>query len=96
MYNDSAGAMYEQQERNKNNLFHRRKVFRKRLCVVIFLFILLIYFIILLVDTNRYKNGLKPLITIKEEVKEYDDGTVTTYYSLGWVFREYNRETIKD
>ena len=96
MYNDSAGVMYEQQERNKNNLFHRRKVFRKRLCVVIFLFILLIYFIILLVDTNRYKNGLKPLITIKEEVKEYDDGTVTTYYSLGWVFREYNRETIKD
>ena len=88
MYNDSAGAMYEQQEKKRTDMFHRRKVLRKRICAIIFLLILLSYFVILLIDTGRYKDGLKPLITIKEEVKEYDDGTVRTYYSLGWVFRE--------
>ena len=96
MYNDLAGAMYEQEEKKKSDMFHRRKVLRRRICAVIFLLILLSYFVILLIDTGRYKNGLKPLITIKEETKEYDDGTVKTYYSLGWIFREYNRETIKD
>ena len=90
MYNDLAGAMYEQEEKKKSDMFHRRKVLRRRICAVIFLLILLSYFVILLIDTGRYKNGLKPLITIKEETKEYDDGTVKTYYSLGWIFREYN------
>ena len=63
MYNDLAGAMYEQEEKKKSDMFHRRKVLRKRICAVIFLLILLSYFVILLIDTyNTLGMGIKNAI----------------------------------
>lgn len=96
MYNETSGMMYEEEEENKRKRERKKKIIRRRIISVIMFSLILIYFIILLVDINRFKNGYKPLIILGEVTKEYDDGYVKTAISIGWVFREYNRETIKD
>lgn len=68
----------------------------KRIIEICLLVLVIGYLILFLVDYNRSKNSEKPLIVINTKEKEYDDGKVTSYFSLGWVYREYRRETITD
>ena len=96
MYNESSGEMYEAMETEQAKNARKRKLLIRRITTVSILALVLAYFIILLIDINRYKNGDDPLILLGTSTKEYDDGYVTTKMSIGWVFREYNRETIKD
>lgn len=96
MYNDSAGAMYEEEEYAKKEALRKRKLLIRRIVVVTSIAIVSLYTILFLIDQSRFKKGQKPLITFKEVTKTYNDGTVISRYGLGWVFREYNRETLLD
>ena len=96
MYDDSAGAMYEQEEYARKEALRKKKILIRRIIVVSTISILSLYTILFLIDQGRFKKGQKPLITFKEVTKTYNDGTVTSRYGLGWVFREYNRESLLD
>lgn len=96
MYDDSAGAMYEQEEYELKKLRRKKMLLIRRIVVVTVLSLVAIYTILNLIDQARFKKGLNPLITLKVVTKNYNDGTVTTKYSIGWVFREYNRVSLKD
>lgn len=96
MYNQSSGSMYEEIEKERARQKRKKQVLLKRIIAIIILSLLIIYLIILFIDTRRFRNGKLPLIITSTDVKVYDDGKVTTYYSIGWVFRFYDRETIKD
>ena len=96
MYDDSAGAMYEQEEYVRKEALRRKKLLIRRIVVVSTILVVSLYTIFFLVDQSRFKKGQKPLITFKEVTKTYNDGTVTSRYGLGWVFREYNRESLLD
>ena len=93
MFN-SSGSMYEEIEQNRLMKLRKRKILKRRITVIFILAIFLAYLGILLNDIRRFRNGDNPLITLSSETKEYDDGRVESYYSLGWVFRNYARETI--
>ena len=92
----SSGSMYEEIEQARLKKIHKRKVLIRRIIAILILLLILAYLGLLLNDIRRYHNGQTPLIIMNTWTKEYDDGTVTTYYSLGWVYRDYERETIKD
>lgn len=92
----SSGSMYEEIEQDRLRKKRHKQVIIKRIIAIILLSLIVIYLLILFIDTRRFKHGKLPLITTKVETKEYDDGTVTSYYSIGWIFRFYDRETIKD
>ena len=99
MYNNidnftTSGSMYEQIEAQRNQKIRKRKIMRKRIIVITIITIILLYLGLFLIDTGRFSKGEKPLITTNYLKKEYDDGKVETYYSLGWIFRYYTRETI--
>ena len=96
MYDDSAGAMYEQEEYARKEALRKKKILIRRIIVVSVISIVSLYTILFLIDQSRFKKGQKPLITFKEVTKTYNDGTVTSRYGLGWVFREYNRESLLD
>ncbi len=68
----------------------------RRIIEICILVLLLGYLVLFLVDYNRSKNSLKPLLVISTREKEYDDGYVKEYVSIGWIYREYRRETITD
>ncbi len=68
----------------------------RRIIEICLLVVILGYLVLFLVDYGRYKNSDKPLIVINVKEKKYDDGFVKEYFSLGWVYREYRRETITD
>ncbi len=93
MFN-SSGSMYEEIEQNRLMKLRKRKILKRRIIVIIILLIILSYLGILLNDIRRFRNGDNPLIILSSSTKEYDDGKVESYYSLGWVFRNYARETI--
>ena len=93
MFN-SSGSMYEEIEQNRLKKQRKKKLLVRRIIAIVLLLILLSYLGILLNDIRRFHKGDLPLITISSKTKEYDDGRVETYYSLGWVFRYYYRETI--
>lgn len=96
MWNESSGSMYEQYEKVENAKRHRIIIIIKRTIAVVLIALIIAYLILLLIDYNRANNSKQPLITISSTVKNYDDGMVTTYYSLGYVYRVYNRSIIKD
>ena len=96
MYNQSAGSMYEEIEAERLKKEHHKKVIIRRIIAIALLSLVVVYLVLLFIDTRRFKKGEYPLITIGINTKEYDDGHVTTYYSIGWIFRYYERETIKD
>lgn len=93
MFN-SSGSMYEEIEQNRLKKQRKKKLLIRRIIAIVLLLILLSYLGILLNDIRRFHKGDLPLITISSNTKEYDDGRVETYYSLGWIFRYYYRETI--
>ena len=68
----------------------------KRIIEICLLVLFIGYLVLFLIDYNRSKNSEKPLIVVNTKEKEYDDGKVSEYFSLGWVYREYRRETITD
>lgn len=96
MYNDTAGAMYEEEEYGRKEALRKKKLLIRRIVVVSVISLASLYTILFLIDQSRFKKGQKPLITFKEVTKTYNDGTVISRYGLGWVFREYNRETLLD
>jgi hypothetical protein len=96
MYTNAAGSMYEELENKRLKKEHKFRIILRRIIAIIILGLILTYLGIFLNDIKRYHNGQTPLIILNTYTKEYDDGTVTTYYSLGWVFRYYQRETITD
>ena len=97
MFNKSSGSMYEELENQRLKKIHKTKIIVRRIIAILILALIIIYLGFLLVDIKRYHDGATtPLILTKTTTKEYDDGTVTSYYSIGWVFRFYERETIKD
>ena len=92
----SSGSMYEEIEQARLKKQRHKIILIRRIIAIVLLSLLVQYLLILFVDTRRFKNGKYPLITTKTVTKEYDDGKVTSYYSIGWIFRFYDRETIKD
>jgi hypothetical protein len=96
MYTSAAGSMYEELENKRHKQQHKFKIVLRRVLVILILLIVLTYLGLLLNDIKRYHNGQTPLIILNTYTKEYDDGTVVTYYSIGWLFRYYQRETITD
>lgn len=96
MFTSTAGSMYEEIENARKKKLRRRKILKKRIIVIVVLVLVVSYLGLLLNDIRRFKNSEHPLITISSNIKEYDDGKVETYVSLGWVFRYYYRETIND
>ena len=94
MFTESSGSMYEEIENQRKQLLRKRKIMKRRILVIISLGLFVLYLGLLLNDIRRFHKGDKPLITISYKVKEYDDGKVETYTSLGWIFRYYLRETI--
>jgi len=96
MFSETSGSMYEEIERARKKKLRQRKLFARRITAIVILVIVITYLGLLLNDIRRFHNGDKPLITLKHETKEYDDGKVETYKSIGWLFRYYTRETIKD
>ena len=96
MFYGSSGSMYEEIEKNRLAKERKKKILLRRIIAIIILSLIVIYLSLLFIDTRRYKRGLNPLITISIKTKEYDDGYVKTYTSIGWVFRYYERETITD
>ena len=96
MFNKSSGSMYEELENTRLKKIHKTKIIIRRVVAIIILILIIAYLGLLLTDIKRYHDGnTTPLILTKTATKEYDDGTVTSYYSIGWVFRFYERETIK-
>ena len=93
MFN-SAGSMYEEIEANRKKKKRKKKILIRRIIAIVLLLIIVAYLGILLNDIRRFHKGDHPLITTSVDIKEYDDGKVETYKSLGWVFRYYYRETI--
>lgn len=93
MFN-SSGSMYEEIEANRQKKLRKKKIMTRRITVIVVLLVLLAYLGILLNDIRRLHNGELPLIVLSSSTKEYDDGRVESYNSLGWVFRYYFRETI--
>ena len=96
MFNKSSGSMYEEIEASRLKKVHKTKIIIRRIVAITILALIIVYLGILLNDIRRYHNGLLPLILISTTEKTYDDGKVTTYSSIGWVFRTYERETITD
>ena len=92
----SSGSMYEEIENARLKKKRHQMILIRRIIAIVLLSLIVIYLLILFIDTRRFKNGKYPLITTKVVTKEYDDGKVTSYYSIGWIFRFYERETIKD
>ena len=66
MYDDSAGAMYEQEEYARKEALRKKKILIRRIIVVSTISILSLYTILFLIDQGRFKKGQKPLITFKE------------------------------
>src|SRR5574344_3076461 len=96
MFNQTAGSMYEEMENARLKKAHHHKIIVRRIIAILILIVIVAYLGLLLNDVKRYHDGLNPLIIVNQTTKEYDDGFVNTYYSLGWVFRYYNRETITE
>src|SRR5574344_2181335 len=94
--NQSAGSMYEEIENARLKKEHHGKIILRRTIAIIILAFIVSYLGLLLYDINRFHNGKLPLINIKTVTKDYDDGQVISHYSIGWVFRFYQRETITD
>ena len=94
MFTATSGSMYEEIENARKKKLRRRKIIKRRIIVIILLVLFVSYLGLLLNDIRRFKNGEHPLITISSSTKEYDDGKVETYVSIGWLFRYYYRETI--
>ena len=94
MFNETAGSMYEEIENARKKKLRKKHVMKRRITAIVILVFIVLYLGILLNDIRRFHNGEHPLITIGHNVKEYDDGNVETYVSIGWVFRYYMRETI--
>ncbi len=68
----------------------------RKIIEIILLILLLVYLILFVVDYFRAQDSTTPLIVLKTKEKEYDDGYVKEYISIGWIYREYRRETITD
>lgn len=94
MFTESSGSMYEEIENARKKKLRKRYIMKKRIIAIVILVLIVLYLGLFLNDIRRFHKGEKPLITISQKVKEYDDGKVETYTSLGWVFRYYLRETI--
>lgn len=94
MFTESSGSMYEEIENARKAKLRKRFVMRRRIIVIVVLSFIVLYLGLLLNDIRRFHKGEKPLITVSQKTKEYDDGKVEMYTSLGWVFRYYLRETI--
>lgn len=66
----------------------------KKLLLVIVI-ILGLWVVLFTTDYILYKNNHKPLLILKTDKKEFQDGYVATYTGLGYKVVEYNRESIK-
>ena len=66
---------------------------KKKLIEVIVLICLIAWGLFFLIDYIRYSSGNPPIFAIPLTVK-YDDGTVKEYYGLGYVYRNYSRDSI--
>ncbi len=62
----------------------------KRVLEVFFLLLLITWIGFFLTDYIRYEKGKSPIITLKKQVIELDNGTITEYLSFGYVFRTYD------
>ena len=96
MFYGTSGSMYEEIERARQEKARHKKIIIRRIIAIIILILIIAYLIVFIIDLNRFKNKETPLITLSTQIKEYDDGKVTTYKTIGWLFRYYERETITD
>ena len=74
------------EEEKKNNIFI------KVLDIVLWV-VLIAWMIIVVIDYVRTINSKEPIFCIKEEVIEYQDGTVNSCTGAGYKVYEYNRES---
>ena len=56
----------------------------KRVLEVFFLLLLITWIGFFLTDYIRYEKGKSPIITLKKQVIELDNGTITEYLSFGY------------
>ena len=89
MFTESSGSMYEEIENARKKKLRKRYIMKKRIIAIVILVLIVLYLGLFLNDIRRFHKGEKPLITISQKVKEYDDGKVETYTSLGWVETNY-------
>ena len=66
---------------------------KKKVTEVIILICLVVWGLFFLIDYVRYSSGNPPIFALRLKAK-YDDGYVKEYYGLGYVYRNYNRDSI--
>lgn len=62
---------------------------------IMILIILFAWIVIVFTDYFRVRQSKDPMFCIKEETKEYADGTNTICHGLGYKMIKYNRECLK-
>lgn len=72
-----------------------KKMSKSKKIEITILIILLLYGALFLLNYLRYTKSKPPLIAIKV-THNYEDGHTYEYYSLGYVYRKYNRNSIQD
>ncbi len=68
---------------------------KSKIIILILIGLLISILSIYIIDIYRFNNNQKPLITLGITIKDYNDGSVTEYNSIGYKFVEYDREWIK-
>lgn len=61
---------------------------------IVILAIVIIWIICFFIDYFRARQAKTPIFCIKEEVKEYEDGTVYSCTGLGYKMYKYDRASI--
>ena len=67
---------------------------KKKTKEIIILLLVALWFIIFLVNYLNYSNGKKLIFSITK-TREYNSGTITEYYSLGYIYRIYDLNNLK-
>lgn len=69
------------------------KITKKKKIELIVLIVVALWFVLFAINYVRYSQGKSLIFSIKI-VSDYEDGSVKEYYSLGYVYRIYNRDAI--
>ena len=72
---------------------NKAPVTKKKLTEIVILLCLVLWGLFFLIDYVRYSSGNPPIFALRLKAK-YDDGYVKEYYGLGYVYRNYNRDSI--
>ncbi len=77
-----------------NKMEEKKKSTIRTIIKIIILVVIIAWIGLFFIDYFRARNKQTPLICLKEETKEYEDGTVYSCTSLGYKMYVYNRKSI--